>query len=92
MRFDDLQTLIIEQETVVLSTEAAQAMEKLIKRQTKQVFMKGLGAIKGFQLRRRTLHSYKALYKLLVRKKNSKHHPKKPKGCTLEQNVNLNQI
>jgi len=48
MRIEELQTLIIEQETAELSTEAAQAMEKSIKRQTKQVFMEGLGALKGF--------------------------------------------
>lgn len=48
MRIEELQTLIIEQETAELSVEAAQAMEISIKRQTKQVFMEGLGALKGF--------------------------------------------
>lgn len=48
MRIEELQTLIIEQETAELSVEAAQAMETSIKRQTKQVFMEGLGILKGF--------------------------------------------
>jgi len=48
MRVEELQTLIIEQETAELSAEAARAMEISIKRQTKQVFMEGLGYLKGF--------------------------------------------
>lgn len=46
MRIKELQTLIIEQETAELSTEAAQVMEISIKKQTKQVFIEGLGLIR----------------------------------------------
>ncbi|KAL4152656.1 hypothetical protein QTP88_000489 [Uroleucon formosanum] len=45
---EELQTLLIEQETAELTAEAARAMEASIKRQTKQVFMEGLGVFKDF--------------------------------------------
>ncbi|KAL4134764.1 hypothetical protein QTP88_006479 [Uroleucon formosanum] len=48
MRIEELQTLLIEQETAELTAEAARAMEASIKRQTKQVFMEGLGVLKDF--------------------------------------------
>jgi len=48
MRIEELQTLLIEQETAELTAEAARAMEASIKRQTKQVFMEGLGILKDF--------------------------------------------
>lgn len=48
MRIEELQTLLIEQETAELTAEAARAMETSIKRQTKQVFMEGLGVLKDF--------------------------------------------
>jgi len=48
MRIETLQNLIVEQETVDLSPEIAQAMERSIKRQVIQVFMEGLGSLKDF--------------------------------------------
>jgi len=48
MRVETLQNLIVEQETVNLSPEVAQAMERSIKRQVIQVFMEGLGNLKDF--------------------------------------------
>lgn len=48
MRIEELQTLLIEQETAELTAEAARAMETSIKRQTKQVFMEDLGVFKDF--------------------------------------------
>lgn len=48
MRIEQLQNLIIEQETADLPPEIAKAVENTINRQVIQVFMEGLGELKHF--------------------------------------------
>jgi len=47
-RIEQLQTLILEQETDGKSREVAQALEASIKKQTIQVFIEGMGPLKDF--------------------------------------------
>lgn len=48
MRIEQLQNLIIEQETAELQPDIAKAVEKTINRRVIQVFMEGLGELKHF--------------------------------------------
>jgi len=48
MRIEQLQNLIIEQETADLQPDIAKAVERTINRQVIQVFMEGLGELKHF--------------------------------------------
>lgn len=47
-RIEQLQNVIVEQETVNLPIEAAKALENSINRQVLQVFMEGLGELKSY--------------------------------------------
>lgn len=48
MRIEQLQNLLVEQETADLSPESAKAIERTINKQVIQVFMEGLGELKHY--------------------------------------------